>query len=92
MYGVLKAIGARSATLIGGVVLQAVVVTLIASAIGALLALALDLAVPPGSIPFTLTVGRVLASVALLLVAACLGSAFSLRRVLRIDPAAAIGA
>jgi len=92
MYGVLKAIGARSSTLVGGVVLQAVVVTLIASAIGAGLGLALDLAVPPGSIPFTLTVGRVVTSVVLLLVAACVGSAFSLRRVLRIDPAAAIGA
>jgi len=92
MYGVLKAVGARSSTLVGGVVLQAVVVTLIASSIGALLGLALDLAVPPGSIPFTLTVGRVVTSVVLLLLAACLGSAFSLRRVLRIDPAAAIGA
>lgn len=91
MYGVLKAIGARSRTLFGGVVLQAVIVTLIASFIGAALALALDLAVPPGSIPFTLTPTRVVLSVVLLLIAAVIGSAFSLRRVLRIDPAAAIG-
>ena len=38
LYGVLKAIGARSRTLFAGVVLQAVVVTLIASAIGAIAA------------------------------------------------------
>ncbi|MHB1138393.1 MAG: ABC transporter permease, partial [Microthrixaceae bacterium] len=91
MYGVLKAIGARTRTLIAGVVLQAVVVTLIACAIGAALGLALDAVVPVGSIPFTLGVGRIVSSVVLLLVAACLGSAFSLRRVLKIDPAEAIG-
>ena len=91
MYGVLKAIGARSSTLVGGVVLQAVVVTLIASAIATALGVALALVIPPGSIPFTLGIGRVLSSVVLLLVAACLGSAFSMRRVLRIDPAESIG-
>lgn len=91
MYGVLKAIGARTRTLLAGVVLQAIVVTLIASALGATLGLALDAVIPVGSIPFTLGLGRILSSVVLLLVAACLGSAFSLRRVLRIDPAEAIG-
>lgn len=91
MYGVLKAIGARSRTLFGGVLLQAVIVTLIASCIGGGLAMALDLAVPPGSIPFTLTPARVVTSVVLLLVASVIGCAFSLRRVLKIDPAAAIG-
>ncbi len=91
MYGVLKAIGARTRTLLAGVVLQAIVVTLIASALGAALGLVLDAVIPVGSIPFTLGLGRILSSVVLLLVAACLGSAFSLRRVLRIDPAEAIG-
>jgi putative ABC transport system permease protein len=37
------------------------------------------------------TPGRLALSVVLLLVAAVLGCAFSLRRVLRIDPASAIG-
>ncbi|WCO68093.1 FtsX-like permease family protein [Iamia majanohamensis] len=91
LYGILKAVGASGATLFGGVVTQAVVVTLLASAVGAAAALALDAAIPPGAIPFTATPGRLLSSVALLLVAAVLGSAFSLRRVLRIDPASAIG-
>jgi putative ABC transport system permease protein len=91
LYGVLKAVGARSSTLFAGVVLQAVVVTLIASLIGGALAVALDLAVPPGSIPYALLPSRVVVSIVLLLVAAVIGCAFSLRRVLRIDPASAIG-
>lgn len=91
LYGVLKAVGAGSATLFGGLVLQAVVVTALASTVGVVVALALDLAVPPGGIPYTLEPARVVSSVVFLLVAAVVGCAFSLRRVLRIDPAAAIG-
>jgi putative ABC transport system permease protein len=91
MYGVLKAIGATSRTLFGGVVLQAVVVTAVAALVGTVLAVGLDLAIPAGSIPYSLSAGRVLSSVAFLLVAAVVGCAFSLRRVLRIDPASAIG-
>jgi len=91
LYGVLKAIGARTGTLFGGVVVQSVVVTLIACGIGAVLSVAFDLIVPPGSIPFTISVARILSSVAFLLFAAVIGCAFSLRRVLRIDPASAIG-
>jgi putative ABC transport system permease protein len=91
LYGVLKAIGASSGTLFAGVVLQAVVVTLVAGAAGAAAALALDAAIPPGGIPFATSAGRLLASVAFLLAAAVVGCAFSLRRVLRVDPATAIG-
>jgi putative ABC transport system permease protein len=91
LYGVLKAIGARSRTLFAGVVLQAVVVTLVASAIGAVAAVALDAAIPPGAVPFVATPSRLLANTGFLLVAAVAGCAFSLRRVLRIDPATAIG-
>jgi len=91
LYGVLKALGATSGTLFGGVVLQGVVVTAIASAVGAGIALLLDVVIPPGSIPYTLLPGRVLTSALFLLVAAVFGCVFSLRRVLRIDPASAIG-
>ena len=87
----LKAVGATSRSLFAGVVLQAVVVTFVASSIGAVLAVALDLAVPPGGIPYTLLPARVISSVVFLLVAAIIGCAFSLRRVLKIDPASAIG-
>jgi putative ABC transport system permease protein len=61
LYGVLKAIGARSTT------------------------------IPPGSIPLFISPGRIVTSIVLLLVAAVIGSAFSLRRVLRVDPASALG-
>ena len=91
LYGVLKAIGARSSTLFGGLVTQALVVTGVASAIGVTLGLVLDVTIPAGALPFDLTPARILLSISLLIVAAVVGCAFSLRRVLRVDPAAAIG-
>jgi putative ABC transport system permease protein len=91
LYGVLKAVGARSRTLFAGVVLQAVVVTGIASLIASTLAVAAAATGATGSLPFTLLPARLVLSVVLLLVAAVLGCAFSLRRVLRVDPASAIG-
>lgn len=91
LYGVLKAIGARSRTLVAGVLLQAVLITAVASVVGVAVAVALDAAIPPGGVPFELSVGRVATSVVALLAAAALGCAFSLRRVLRVDPASAIG-
>jgi putative ABC transport system permease protein len=91
LYGVLKAIGAESRTLIAGLIAQAVVLTLIASSIAGVAVVLLDLAIPPGSIPLFISPGRIATSVILLLVAAVVGSTFSLRRVLRIDPASALG-
>jgi len=91
LYGVLKAIGARSRTLFGGLVVQALVVTGIAALLGGAVAVLFQVLIPPGTIPFDLTPGRVVASTVLLLVAAVVGCAFSLRRVVRIDPASAIG-
>jgi putative ABC transport system permease protein len=92
LYGVLKAVGARSATLFGGLLLQAVVVTAIAVVVAAASSLALDALIPAGSIPVDVTARRIVTSALLLLGAAVIGCAFSLRRVLRIDPASAIGA
>jgi putative ABC transport system permease protein len=91
LYGVLKAIGARSRTLFGGVVLQAVVVAAIAATLGAGLALLFDALIPAGALPYQLLPSRLITSALALVVAAIAGSAFSLRRVLRIDPASAIG-
>lgn len=91
LYGVLKAVGAKSRTLFAGVVVQAVVVTLVASAIASALAIAAAATGATGALPFTLLPGRLVLSIVLLLVAAVLGCAFSLRRVLRVDPASAIG-
>ena len=92
LYGILKAVGASNATLGIGLVTQAVVVTLFASAIGVIGSLALDALIPVGTIPFSISPSRLITSVILLLSASVVGSAFSLRRILRIDPASAIGA
>jgi putative ABC transport system permease protein len=91
LYGVLKALGAKSSTIFAGLVAQAVVVTAIAALVAGTLVVLLDVLLPAGSIPLLVTPGRILLSVGLLLVAAVLGCSFSLRRVLRIDPASAIG-
>ncbi|MGB5756711.1 MAG: ABC transporter permease [Acidimicrobiales bacterium] len=91
LYGVLKAIGASSRTIFAGLVVQAVVVTLIAASIAGVAVVVLDLVIPPGSIPLYISPGRIITSIVLLLVAAVVGCAFSLRRVLGIDPASALG-
>lgn len=91
LYGVLKALGARSRTLFAGVLLQSVVVTAIAAVVGVGASLLFAALIPPGAIPFRLGPARLLGSAGVLLVAAVVGCAFSLRRVLRVDPAAAIG-
>ena len=91
LYGVLKAVGATSRTIFAGLVVQAIVVTLVAATIAGVAVVILDLIIPPGSIPLFISAGRIITSLVLLLVAAVLGSAFSLRRVLRIDPASALG-
>ena len=91
LYGVLKALGARSGSLFAGVVSQAVVLALVAAVIATAIAVALDVLLPAGVIPYSLTLSRVMSSVGSLVFAAVLGCAFSLRRVLKIDPASAIG-
>jgi putative ABC transport system permease protein len=91
LYGVLKAIGAGTPTLFAGVVLQALIVTLVASFGAAALSFLLAALIPPGSVPFVMSASRAASSAGLLVVAAIAGCGFSLRRVLRIDPASAIG-
>ena len=90
LYGVLKAIGASSGRLFAGVVLQAVIVAGISFMFGSLLAMGAAAALP-ASIPLQLIPSRFIFTFAGLLVAAVLGSVISLRRVIRIDPASAIG-
>ena len=90
LYGVLKAVGASSGRLFAGVVLQAVVVTIVAFVAGSALAMAAAAALPSG-VPLQLEPSRFVFTFTALLVASVLGSAISLRKVLRVDPAAAIG-
>lgn len=91
LYGVLKAVGARSNALFAGVATQAIAICLVASLVGIAMMAAAAFGIPPGSLPFTVTPARIALSVGLLLAAAIAGSVFSLRTVLRIDPAQAIG-
>lgn len=91
LYGVLKAIGARNRSIFAAVMTQAVVLSLIAGVAAAVVAIAFEAALPADSIPFVLTPVRLATSLALLLFASVIGASFSLRRVLRIDPASAIG-
>jgi putative ABC transport system permease protein len=91
LYGVLKAVGASTRTLFAGIVTQAVVTTVIASVVAGVIAEIVNVTVPAGGVPFTLYPSRLVSSIALLLLAAVVGCVFSLRRVLRVDPASAIG-
>lgn len=90
LYGVIKAIGGSSGQLFSGVVVQAVAVTLVGFAAGGALAYGLDSLAPP-ELPLILTSSRTLTALAWLVGCAIVGSLMSLRRVLRIDPAVAIG-
>ncbi len=91
LYGVLKALGASSGLLAGGLFLQAGLTATGAFLVGGVLAYALAAVLPPG-IPLQLLPGRALLTFVGVLAASLLGSAISLRRITRIDPATAIGA
>lgn len=90
LYGVLKAIGASSRQVFAGVVAQAVVVAVVSFAIGGVLAYGLSLVLPSG-IPLQLEPSRAVQIGAGLAVMSVLGAVVSLRRVVRVDPASAIG-
>ncbi len=89
LYGVLKAVGASSGQLAGGLFLQSAVTAVAAFVVGGLLACALA-AVLPAGIPLQLLPMRALVTLAGIVLAALAGSAISLRRIVRIDPATAI--
>ena len=91
LYGVLKAIGARSRTLFAGLVAQAVVVTAVAVVVAGACRVRSTRSSRPARSRSTSRPAGSISSAVLLLVAAVVGCAFSLRRVLRVDPASAIG-
>lgn len=90
LYATLKALGAPSSRLALGVVLQSVVVGLGAVVLGGAITLGLDRVIPD-AIPVQLEPSRAVTSSALVLATAALGGLASLRRIVRIDPANAIG-
>jgi len=89
-FGVLKAIGARTRTLILDLVGQVVLLTVVGAAIGAILA-NIVAALIPADVPFYLSNGVVMAYGAVLIVVAALGSVLSSIRIAKVDPLIAIG-
>lgn len=89
-YGVLKAVGASSSQIFVGLIVQAVVVTAGAFVLGSLLSLGIAQVTPP-DVPLQLVPSRAVFVAVGMFVTAVLGGAVSLRRVVRIDPASAIG-
>jgi len=90
MYGVFKAIGASSGQVFAGVITQALVVAVVSFLVSVLLVV-LAAAGIGDALPLTLVPRRLATTALALTVTAALGAAISLRRVVRIDPAAAIG-
>ncbi len=91
LFAVLKAVGASSRQLVGGVVVQAAIISLVAFVIGGLVTLALSFAIP-ASVPLALTTSRAVFVAVGVFVMAVLGGAISLRRIVKIDPASVVGA
>jgi putative ABC transport system permease protein len=90
LYAVLKALGARSRDLLVGICAQAVVITAVALVVGGAISVAFISLLPP-DLPLRVLPTR-LAQIALgTLATAVVGSLLTLRRILRIDPASAIG-
>ncbi len=90
LFAALKALGTSTTRLGLGVVLQAVVATLIGIVIGAVASRLLGMVVPE-QVPTLFRNDTLLTIAVFTLVAGVLGAAFSLRRIARIDPATAIG-
>ncbi|HET7235499.1 MAG TPA: ABC transporter permease [Actinomycetota bacterium] len=90
LYGVLKAVGASSRQVAAGLVTQAVLVALGAFVVGGAVAVGLSFVIPE-EVPVDLQVRRAVVTAVGLVATALLGSAISFRKIIRIDPASAVG-
>ena len=90
VYGLLKAIGMPTRSLLGGLLVQAVVVSAVAFAVGWALVALLAAGIPAG-VPVRFELSRALVTLGGILATALVGGALSLRRVVKVDPASAIG-
>ena len=90
LFGVLKAVGASSRTLGAGLVTQALLIALGAFVIGGLIAVGLALVIPD-EVPVELEPRRAIFTVLGLVATALIGSAISFRKIIRVDPASAVG-
>jgi putative ABC transport system permease protein len=89
LYAVLKAIGASSGQIYRALVAQILLITLASVLVAVALTVALTLI--PSRIPPIMAPGQVVYTMVSLAITAVLGTAVSFRRVVRVDPAAAIG-
>jgi putative ABC transport system permease protein len=90
LYGVLKAVGASTPQLFVSLVVQAVLVSVTAFTVGAVLTFGLAQLIP-ANVPVQLEPSRAVTTLVWLVLVAIVGGALSLRRVAKIDPASAIG-
>ncbi|HSJ46841.1 MAG TPA: ABC transporter permease [Euzebyales bacterium] len=90
LYAVLKAVGGRTGDLLAGLAAQAVGIAAVALVIGGLLTLALTTVLPP-ELPVRVLPARVAILATGTVLTALIGALGTLRRLLRIDPARAIG-
>ncbi len=90
LYAVLKAVGARTRDLVAGLAVQAIAIALLAVLLGIGLGIGLTLLVPP-DLPLVIVPARLAVLAVATVVVAVLGALGTLRRILRIDPADAIG-
>lgn len=90
LFGVLKAIGAGSGRLATGLALQALCIAGGAFLLGTALTVAMAAVIPP-EVPVRLLPGRAASIAVAMVLTALVGSAISFRRIVRIDPASAVG-
>lgn len=90
LYAVLKAVGARTRDLVAGLAVQALVIAVLAVVAGIALGIGLTLLVPP-DLPLVIVPARLAVLAGATVVVAVVGALGTLRRILRIDPADAIG-
>jgi len=90
LFGVLKAVGASSRTLAAGLVTQAILVAVGAFALGGLITLGLS-SVIPDEVPVQLEPRRAVITAIGVMATALIGSAISFRKIIRVDPASAVG-
>jgi putative ABC transport system permease protein len=90
MFGMLKAIGASSRQLAAALATQAALIALGAFVVGGVTTAGLGLVIPE-EVPVELRVSRAVVTGVAVLATALLGSALSLRRLIRIEPASAVG-
>ncbi|MCZ7528897.1 MAG: ABC transporter permease [Acidimicrobiia bacterium] len=90
LYAVLKAVGATTRAIVFGVIVQSVAVALGAFVVGGLLTFALAQVVP-AAVPVQFEPSRAVFTAGAVVVTSVLGALVSLRRIIRIDPASALG-